>query len=53
MPSFISRVTKFAKSPQGRRVFAEAQRVSKDPKTRARIDEARRKLQSGRTGRPR
>jgi hypothetical protein len=41
---FLQQVTKFARSPEGRRVAQEAKRLAKDPKTRARIDEARRRL---------
>ena len=44
MSAFMSRVTKFAKSPQGRRVFAEAQKVAKDPATRRKIADARNRL---------
>jgi hypothetical protein len=41
---FLQQVTKFARSPQGRRVAEEAKRLAKDPETRRRIDEARRRL---------
>ncbi|HEV7749944.1 MAG TPA: hypothetical protein VGO71_00285 [Baekduia sp.] len=41
---FLQQVTKFARSPEGRRVAQEAKRLAKDPQTRARIDEARRRL---------
>jgi hypothetical protein len=41
---FLQEVTKFARSPQGRRVATEAKRLAKDPETRRRIDEARRRL---------
>jgi len=41
---FLTQVAKFARSPEGRRVAVEAKRLAKDPKTRARIDEARRRL---------
>lgn len=53
MPSFISRVSQFARSPQGRKLMGQAQRLAKDPKTKARIDDARRKLMArGGKGRP-
>jgi hypothetical protein len=44
MPSLISRLTKFAQSPQGRRLGAQAKRYASDPKNRAKVDEARRRL---------
>jgi hypothetical protein len=47
-PSFMDRVRRFATSPEGRRVFREAKRVAKDPATRKRITDARRRLSSGR-----
>jgi hypothetical protein len=34
----------FAKTPQGKRLIAQAQQMSKDPRTKRRIDEARRRL---------
>jgi hypothetical protein len=40
----LEQVTKFARSPQGRRVATEAKRLAKDPETRRRIDEARKRL---------
>jgi hypothetical protein len=44
MPSLISRIARFASSPQGRRMTAQAKRYASDPKNRAKIDEARRRL---------
>jgi hypothetical protein len=44
MPSLIDRVTRFARSPQGRRLTDRAQRLARDPRTRRRIDEARARL---------
>jgi len=50
MPSLIDRVTRFARSPQGRRLTERAQRLARDPRTRRRIDEARARLsRRGRT----
>jgi hypothetical protein len=40
----MSRIQRFAKSEQGRKLTSDAQRIARDPKTRSRIDEARRKL---------
>jgi hypothetical protein len=44
---FLQQVRQLAGSPQGRRISDEAKRLAKDPRTRARIDEARKRL-SGR-----
>jgi hypothetical protein len=41
---FLQQVRQFARSPQGRRVTDEAKRLAHDPRTRARIDEARKRL---------
>ena len=52
MASLFSKVVQLANSPKGKQVVqqatAKAQELAKDPKTRARIDEARRRLQGGR-----
>lgn len=45
---FAQTLSKFARSPQGKKVFAEAQRLAKDPKTRAKIADARAQMQKGR-----
>lgn len=50
MPSLIDKVTRFARSPQGRRAVERAQRIARDPKTKRRISEARQRL--GRRGKP-
>lgn len=44
---FTNTLAKFARSPQGRKVFSEASRLAKDPKTREKIAEARRSMQRG------
>jgi hypothetical protein len=44
VPSLIGRIAKFATSPQGRRLAAQAKRYAQDPKNRARIDAARKRL---------
>ena len=51
MPSLIDRITRFAKSPQGRRLTGQAKRYASDPKNRARIDDARRRLMARGKGR--
>jgi hypothetical protein len=43
-PSFLNRISKFARSPQGRRLTAEAKRLARDPATKRRVDDARRRL---------
>ncbi len=49
MPIF-SKVARFARSPQGRRLAAQAMQRAKDPKTRKQIDDARRRLAARRGG---
>jgi hypothetical protein len=39
--SLFSRVSRFARSPQGRQLAEKAKRAAKDPKNRARIEQAR------------
>ena len=46
MASLMSRAAKFARSPQGKRIFAEAQKLAKDPERRRQLDDARRRLTS-------
>ena len=52
MASLFSKLTQFANTPKGRQVIAQAtekaQQLAKDPKTRARIDDARRRFHGGR-----
>ncbi|SSC24758.1 Hypothetical protein KLENKIAIHU_3376, partial [Klenkia terrae] len=52
--SLISKLTQFAKSPQGQRAIRtatdKAQQFAKDPKNRAKIDQVRSKLQGGKGG---
>lgn len=50
MAGFASKLTQLARSPQGRKLMDEAQRLAKDPKTRAKIDDAREKLMARRGG---
>jgi hypothetical protein len=44
VPSIISRIARFASSPQGRRLAAQAKRYASDPKNRAKVDDARKRL---------
>ncbi len=44
MPSLLGKVTQFARSPQGRKLFDQARRRANDPATRARIEQARQRL---------
>ena len=52
--SLFNKVVQFANSPKGRQVIRQAtdkaQHLAKDPKTRARIDDVRRRMQGGRGG---
>jgi hypothetical protein len=54
MAGIASKLAQLARSPQGRKLMSEAQRLAKDPKTRAKIDDARAKIMSrgGGGGRP-
>jgi hypothetical protein len=49
---FLSKVATFARSPQGRRVFSEAQKLAKDPAKRKQLDDARRRLMNRGGGTP-
>src|SRR3954468_13475763 len=42
--SLFNRVSKFAKSPQGKKMMNRAQTLAKDPKTKEKISEARERL---------
>jgi hypothetical protein len=54
MASLFTKVVQFANSPKGKQVLRQAttkaQEMARDPKTRAKIDDARRRLQGGRGG---
>jgi hypothetical protein len=47
----MNRISKFAKSKQGRELTEQAKKYASDPKNRAKLDEARKKLMS--RGKPR
>ena len=51
--SMISKLARFARSPQGRATFAQAKRYARSPEGRAKIDQARRQLATRRKPRPR
>jgi len=44
MPTLLDKVTRFARSPQGKRAIDKAQRLARDPRTKRRITEARTRL---------
>ncbi|MEJ7781314.1 MAG: hypothetical protein WKF99_02005 [Solirubrobacteraceae bacterium] len=48
--SMISKLARFASSPQGRRMAQKAMEKAKDPKTRQQVDDARQKLARKRGG---
>lgn len=54
MASLFSKVAQFAGSPKGKAMIRQAtdkaQGMAKDPKTRAKIDDVRRRVQGGRGG---
>jgi hypothetical protein len=54
MASLFNKVVQFANSPKGkqavRQATEKAQALAKDPKTRAKIDDVRRRIQGGRGG---
>ncbi len=42
--SLISRIARFARSPQGRAAFGHAKRYAQSPQGRAKIDQVRRQV---------
>ena len=50
MPSLIGRITKFATSPQGRRLAAQAKRYASDPKNRDKAQQMLKKFRGGKGG---
>jgi hypothetical protein len=44
----IDRISKFARSPQGHRLTGQAKRWASDPRNRAKIDSARKRLMASR-----
>jgi hypothetical protein len=47
----MDRISKFARSPQGRKLTDDAKRAASDPKNRRRLDDVRKRLMS--RGKPR
>jgi hypothetical protein len=47
----MNRISRFAKSKQGRELTEQAKKYASDPKNRSKLDEARKKLMS--RGKPR
>ncbi|MGH4033231.1 hypothetical protein ACQB60_30330 [Actinomycetota bacterium Odt1-20B] len=50
MSGLLSRVTKFARSPEGRRAVREARRAADDPKNRAEAKRLIGRLRGGKSG---
>lgn len=52
--SLLSKVVQFANTPKGKQVIRQAtdkaQQLAKDPRTRAKIDDIRRRVQGGQGG---
>ena len=44
MPSLIGRISRYARSPQGRQLAGRAQRFAKSPEGKRKIADARRRL---------
>jgi hypothetical protein len=42
--SFLGRIGKFARSPQGKKLINEAKELAQDPHTKQRIEDARQRL---------
>jgi hypothetical protein len=50
MAGLMGRISRLARSQQGRKVMEQAQRVARDPATRRKITEARQRLGRRRAG---
>ena len=54
MASLMNKVMQFANSPKGKQVIRQAtdkaQQLANDPKTRAKLEDVRRRVQGGRGG---
>ncbi len=48
--SLVSRVMRFARSPQGRRMMSQAGRYARSPEGRAHMDQVRRQITARRKG---
>jgi hypothetical protein len=51
--SLINRITRFARSPQGRRMVSQASRYARSPQGRAKLQQVRRQFTSRRRPRVR
>jgi hypothetical protein len=51
MPSMFDRISKFARSPQGKKAMDDAKRFAQDPKRRKQLDDVRKRFGS-KGGRP-
>ena len=47
MTSLMNKVSRFARSPQGQKFTRKAKEMAKDPKTRAKIEQFRRRRAGG------
>jgi hypothetical protein len=52
MPGLMDRISKFARSPQGKKAIDEAKRLAQDPKRRQQLEQVRKRLASRGGGRP-
>ena len=50
MAGLMSKVARFARSPQGRKLTERAKQMARDPKTRRKIEELRGRTARKRTG---
>jgi hypothetical protein len=50
MSTFMNKLTELANSPQGKKLTERAQKLANDPKTKAQIENAKRKLAEIRGG---
>ena len=50
--SLFSKVSRFARSPQGKKVISQAQQMAKDPDTKRKISDLRSKFDGGGKARP-
>jgi hypothetical protein len=51
--SLVTRIARFARSPQGRRFVSEATRYARSPKARQQVQQVRTQLAERRRARPR
>lgn len=50
--SLLSSAVRFARSPQGQRVLAQAKKVASDPKNKEKIDQLRERVAAARKPKP-